>query len=494
MEFFRNLFSLDGFPPRWFCGTWPESLGYLHIASDLTIFLAYTAIPITLVYFIMRRNDIPFPPIFWLFSCFVLLCGLTHLVEVSMFWFPWYRFSGLMKVLTAVVSVATAIALIRLVPEVLKIPAATKRLKTFINSTPFAVAVVNKKRRIEFSNRQLHSLFESPHDSIADESIFSFIDKGSWEKLEKLFETLWENSAEKIELEVEGVANDGHLIPLLITANRIKDPNQTSLIMLALTDLSPQKALEIKNKKYMEKLEESNIELEDFSRVVSHDLKEPIRGIKNYAYMILEDGKLDGDSKEMLGSISKLSDRLHHMITDLLSYSVLGKTKEDVVDVNLCETFESVQETLSPLVKSKNVALTFPKTCPIVRFDGVRLSQIFYNLITNAIKYNNAKNIKVDVSYAIDEEDNMCTFCVKDNGVGIRECNLNNVFIIFKRLNGKEKYGEGAGVGLTIIKKMIEMNGGKIWVDSVYGEGSSFYFTVPLANQKADGETIKSMS
>jgi signal transduction histidine kinase/DNA-binding response OmpR family regulator/HPt (histidine-containing phosphotransfer) domain-containing protein len=119
LSFFLKLFDTSDFPPRWYCGRWTAGHGWLHIISDSVIFAAYTAIPLLLVYFVMRKKTIPFLPVFWLFAAFILACGCVHLIEATIFWHPWYRFSGLMKSITAVVSVITVVALVPLMPRFL---------------------------------------------------------------------------------------------------------------------------------------------------------------------------------------------------------------------------------------------------------------------------------------------------------------------------------------------------------------------------------------
>jgi len=122
-EFFGKLTDTEGFPPRWECGSaWTPAHGWLHIVSDYAIFGAYAAIPIVLAYFILRRKDIPFPPLLWLFVAFIALCGLGHFVEGTLFWWPWYRLSGVIKAITAIVSWVTVIALVRIVPLLLGFP------------------------------------------------------------------------------------------------------------------------------------------------------------------------------------------------------------------------------------------------------------------------------------------------------------------------------------------------------------------------------------
>jgi hypothetical protein len=122
MSFLQRLFDTSDFPARWSCGQWSPELGWLHIASDLLIFLAYFAIPASLAVFAIRRKDFPFSAILFLFMAFILACGTTHLIEATIFWKPVYRLSGLAKAITAVISVTTAIVLIRALPSLLALP------------------------------------------------------------------------------------------------------------------------------------------------------------------------------------------------------------------------------------------------------------------------------------------------------------------------------------------------------------------------------------
>ena len=120
-EFFAKLFSTVGFPPRWHCGSWTEFHGWLYVASDVTIWIAYMIIPTILILFIQRRRDVPFPPVFWLFGAFIVLCGTTHLVDAIMFWAPAYRVNALVRVATAVVSMMTAFHLLKILPYALSL-------------------------------------------------------------------------------------------------------------------------------------------------------------------------------------------------------------------------------------------------------------------------------------------------------------------------------------------------------------------------------------
>ena len=124
LAFFWQLFDTSGFPPRWECGAaWAQepAVGWIHIFSDLSVFAAYTAIPLMLLYFVFHKNLGAFLPIFWLFAVFILACGTVHLVEATLFWHPWYRLSALVKLITAVASVATVVALVPQMPKFLSL-------------------------------------------------------------------------------------------------------------------------------------------------------------------------------------------------------------------------------------------------------------------------------------------------------------------------------------------------------------------------------------
>lgn len=150
-----RIFDTTGFPPRWKCGTWSPELGWTHILSDLAIFGAYMAIPISLAFFVMRRRNVPFPTIFWLFVAFILCCGFTHLIEAVIFYRPIYRFAGIVKALTAVVSWATVIALVRVMPHALRLPdihAANQRMKAEIEERT-RVQTELERARLELEGR-----------------------------------------------------------------------------------------------------------------------------------------------------------------------------------------------------------------------------------------------------------------------------------------------------------------------------------------------------
>src|SRR4029078_6559770 len=147
LEFFSNLFNTEGYPPRWHCGIWTSGEGWLHILSDIAVFGAYMAIPCVLVYFVIRKRDVPFPRIFWLFALFICACGFGHLLEAIIFWHPIYRFAGVVKLTTAFASWATVIALVPTTPKALHRPVLAK-LNTELRTE------VDERRKVEAALRE----------------------------------------------------------------------------------------------------------------------------------------------------------------------------------------------------------------------------------------------------------------------------------------------------------------------------------------------------
>lgn len=177
IEFFQKLFDTSDFPARWYCGNWSAGVGWLHIVSDIATFGAYVAIPCVLIWFLRKRQDIVFPRVFWLFAAFIAACGSVHLIEAVIFWHPIYRFSGLMKCFTAIVSWATVVAVVRIAPSALRLPSllalnarleteveerrkVEERLNSILNSMSDGVMVSDCEGNLELLNPAARSIFQ----------------------------------------------------------------------------------------------------------------------------------------------------------------------------------------------------------------------------------------------------------------------------------------------------------------------------------------------
>ena len=227
-------------------------------------------------------------------------------------------------------------------------------------------------------------------------------------------------------------------------------------------------------------LEHSNRELDAFAYIASHDLKEPLRGIHNFAHFLYDSAvaKLDDVEQGRLQTIIRLTQRMDDLIESLLQYSRVGRVELTLHAISLQEVLDQTLEGLRARIEQQRVEVRIPRPLPVINCDRVRVTEVFYNLITNAIKYNDNPRRWVEIGY---EDTEPPVFYVRDNGIGIAPEYYEQIFEIFRRLHVRDEYGGGTGAGLTITKKTIERHGGCLWVDSLPGVGTTFYFTLAPA-------------
>lgn len=227
-------------------------------------------------------------------------------------------------------------------------------------------------------------------------------------------------------------------------------------------------------------LERSNQELASFAYAASHDLKEPLRGIYNFSTVLLEDYHqiLDDEGVECLETVVNLSVRMETLINALLRISQLGQVQLHRKATDLNELIDRVIEVFrASRQETQFIDVRIPRTLPTIQCDRVLVNEIFSNLIGNAFKYNEKPDQWVEIGY-LDTDKHHLVFYIRDNGIGIPEHHRETIFRLFKRLHSQEKYGGGAGAGLAIVKKIVELHDGQIWVESALGVGSTFYFTL----------------
>lgn len=238
-----------------------------------------------------------------------------------------------------------------------------------------------------------------------------------------------------------------------------------------------EQALEERNRE----LEHTNRELDDFAYIASHDLKEPLRGIHNYAKFLVEDygDRFDEDARHKLNTLARLSRRMETLIDSLLHYSRLGRSDLVTQQVDVQELVQDVLDRLSINLQEHRVTVRIPKRLPVIAGDRVRIGEVFANLIANAMKYNDKPERWIEIGTAAAGTPGEWVFYVRDNGIGIATRHLDAVFRIFKRLHARDQFGGGTGAGLTIVRKIVERQQGRIWIESQPGEGTTVHFTVP---------------
>jgi len=247
---------------------------------------------------------------------------------------------------------------------------------------------------------------------------------------------------------------------------------------------SPPQQAEQRQAKLLTDVESINRELKDFAYIVSHDLKAPLRGIKSLAEWISADyaDKLDENGREQMKMLQDRVERMHNLIEGVLQYSRVTCDEGQRAWVNLNELVPQVINSIAP---PENVSIRIANELPTISFDPTRITQVFQNLLGNAVKHTDKPQVQVTIWCA--EEDGCWKFSVCDNGPGIDEKHFERIFQMFQTLSAHDEV-ESTGVGLTIARKIVEMYGGKIWVESKLGEGSTFYFTIPTQKEEPKDE------
>ncbi|MGB1038439.1 MAG: PAS domain-containing sensor histidine kinase [Bacteroidia bacterium] len=239
-------------------------------------------------------------------------------------------------------------------------------------------------------------------------------------------------------------------------------------------DITERKAAEEKKASLLEELGSANQELKDFAYIVSHDLKAPLRSVGSLADWLIQDyaAVLDEEGNNLLNLLRQRIRRMHNLIEGVLQYSKLGRMQNEKELVNINELLE---ETIDSLDAPSSCSFIVNEEMPTVFYDRIRLQQVFQNLISNAIKFLDKPEGEIEVGMR--DKGNYFVFSVRDNGPGIEDTHFQKIFQIFQTLQTRDEY-ESTGIGLSIVKRIVELNGGKISVESEVGVGTTFYFSV----------------
>ena len=428
MTVWSQLFSSSSFVPHGHCYLWQTNLVSLHVVSDALIALAYYSIPITLFYLVRKRHDLPFEWVFLLFAAFIVSCGTTHILDIWTLWYPTYWVSGLVKAFTALISVIAAVQLFPLMPKVLALPSPAQ----LENANLALHAQVTERLRIEKELKR----YQTQLESLVAERTQALTDANH---------TLQEEIIERRQIEEE--------------RNRLLTREQAARA----------------------EAEQANRIKDEFLAVLSHELRTPMGPILGWSKLLLG-GKLDPmKSRIALTTIERNAKLQVQLIADLLDVSKIlsGKLSLNVTAVDLNTVITAALETvqLAADAKTLQVQTLLPTTASIVRGDVVRLQQVVWNLLSNAIKFMPIGG-QIEVSLA--HVDTQAQIRVKDTGKGISVSFLPYVFDHFRQEDGTTtRHFGGLGLGLAISRQIVELHGGRIWVESL-GENQGATFTVEL--------------
>ncbi|MEM7590840.1 MAG: ATP-binding protein [Cyanobacteria bacterium P01_A01_bin.83] len=425
-------------------------------------------------------------------------------------WHPDYWLSGVIKAITALVSVYTVIKLLKFFPVALSLPdpAILEKanqdlaqevefrhkaeqelgkerlfLKTMLDNLSVGVIACDEKGTLALFNPASQKIF----------GVSKPLQAQQWAKHYNLFypdgktylaeQDIPLSRAFKgetfTEMEITTISPDGQPLSLITNGCPITDHNGKKFgAVVTIRDVTEGKQAEAQLNQLNVELLQSNQELEQFAYVASHDLREPLRMVISFTQLLAQryGGKLDPDADTIIGFAVDGAKRMEILIEDLLLYSRLGKQNKTFKIVNCNLIIDQALSNLQLSIKESNVKITV-KPLPQIVGDEVQLVQLFQNLINNAITYRRTDQPYPEISITATALDIGWLFSVADNGIGIDSENYHRIFEVFQRLHPKEKYS-GTGIGLAICKKIVERHGGRIWVESELGQGSIFRFTL----------------
>jgi PAS domain S-box-containing protein len=368
------------------------------------------------------------------------------------------------------------------------------RYRGLLEAAPDAMVVVNKSGEIVLLNARAEIKFGYHRNELLGQKMTNIIQEGFAERLiadalRSAEDALSQQIGSGIEL--TGRRKDGSDFPIEIMLSPLESA-EGILVTAAVRDITARKKGEADLLNKMEELNRSNEELGQFAYIASHDLQEPLRMVASYTQLLSRryKGKLDSDADEFIAFAVDGASRMQRLIQDLLAYSRVGTRGQELLDTSSEEALKLALINLRGAIADSGALVTHDQL-PVVMADETQLTQLFQNLVGNAIKYQSPGIPRVHVS-AVRNGGNKWVFSVEDNGLGIDSQYFEKIFGMFQRLHKREEFA-GTGIGLAICKKIIERHGGSISVESQPGQGSIFHFVLAGSEAKsriASEETV----
>jgi PAS domain S-box-containing protein len=354
------------------------------------------------------------------------------------------------------------------------------QLETIISNAPDAIVLINSSSQILKWNPTAEKIFGWTADETVGKFLYDFIIPQRFrekhkEGMSRFLKTGGGTVVNKF-IEIEAVKKNGEEINISLGVSEPVKVKDDFLFIGFLTDITERKKQEKELAKKSEELKRSNLELEQFAYVASHDLQEPLRMVTSYVQLLEHryKDKLDKDANDFIHYAVDGTARMRNLIQSLLEYSRVNREFSGN-QINTEKLVGGIVKGLQGIIRDTNAQIIINKL-PQSYGDAVMIGQVFQNLIINALKFHSDKAPEVIISGKIISGG--VQFEITDNGIGIKEDYLDKIFVLFQRLHTKDKY-PGTGIGLSVCKKIIERHGGKIYASSQPGKGSTFFFTIP---------------
>ncbi len=377
----------------------------------------------------------------------------------------------------------TVIGFVGTLTDVSEDKAKEEQFRLVVESAPCGMLMANSEGRITLVNAQIEALFRYERSELIGCPIEKLIPTRFRRAHPEMRKTYGHSPSVRSMgggRDLFGLRKDSTEFPVEIGLNPIRTEDD-AFVLATVVDITERKHAEEQLARQAAELSRSNHELEQFAYVASHDLQEPLRMVSSYCGLLARryKGKIDQDADEFINFAVDGATRMKALIDDLLSYSRVGRRDKDLIAINAAEVAQTAVSNLHMAIKEAG-AIIHCDSLPIVFADLTQLTQVFQNLIGNALKFRGESPPVIRISACSmpgGKGASQWRFSVEDNGIGFDQQYCDRVFVIFQRLHTRAEY-PGNGMGLAIVKKIIERHGGQIWAESTLGRGTTFFFTL----------------
>ena len=517
---FLSLLS-SGYIPHGHCYLWQTPLVGLHTVSNFFIAIAYFSIPVTLIYFV-RKSTQPFSyDIVLLFGLFITLCGVGHIFDIVTLWIPIYWTSGIVRALTALVSVYTAMELIFLLPKFLalrnpqELEDINQQLKNTVDQqesiqaelttsqqlfqgafedAPIGMALVSLDGTFLKVNKELTKIVGYTKQELLATDFQTITHPDDLEIDLSCLNELISGTRRTYQLEKRYFHKQGHTVTIHLSVALLAGSHQHPAHFIAhIRDITEQKKTRLSLEAAIKEAAEGKAK-SDFLSMMSHEIRTPMNAMLGMTELLSETA-LDTQQQDYVEVVRTSGNTLLTVINDILDFSKIDSNNLtlEICHFDLYDCVEGVVSLFSNQAEQKGLELTVlidSKDRPhLFKGDPIRLRQILTNLVSNSIKFTENGEVSIQVKIlsadspaaGLSKNEYQVQFAIKDTGIGITQDKLQKLFQPFSQADTSitRKYG-GTGLGLVISKQLIEMMNGKIWVESTVGQGSAFHFFIRL--------------